>query len=124
MIVGKYLKEKYVQNVEHNIKLNKKNNNDPKFQNKKNNRNKINEDYGFTNEEIIKLYNTEAKQADKVYKAFITNGVSRIEKVNGRFLASQLIKLDVLNQQNNRIIEQNDEIIDLLKEIRENRKKE
>lgn len=50
-------------------------------------------------------YIREAKLADKVYKAYITDGVSRLEKVNGRFLASQSIKTDILIEQNNRIIE-------------------
>jgi len=50
-------------------------------------------------------YVREAKLADKVYKAYITDGLSRIEKVNGRFLASQSIKTDILIEQNNRIIE-------------------
>ena len=58
-----------------------------------------------------------AKKADIVYKSYITDGISRIEKVNGRFLASQLVKLDILSQQNNQIIKQNNEIIGLLKEI-------
>ena len=55
-------------------------------------------------------FQLEAKLADKVYKAYVTDGVSRLEKVNGRFMASQSIKLDML-------IEQNDIIIGLLKEI-------
>lgn len=55
-------------------------------------------------------YVHDAKLADKVYKAYITDGLSRIEKVNGRFLASQTIKMDVL-------IEQNNEIIRLLKKV-------
>ena len=91
-----------------------------KYQNKKDKRDKIHEDYGFTNDEIFKMYHEEAREADTVYKAYITDGISRLEKVNGRFLASQLIKLDVLNQQNNHIIQQNNEIIELLKEIAEN----
>lgn len=49
-------------------------------------------------------YITEAKLADEVYKAYVTDGLSRIEKVNGRFLASQSIKTDILIEQNNRII--------------------
>ena len=93
-----------------------------KYQNKMDERSKINEDYGFTDDEIFRIYQVESKQADKVYKAFVTGGVSRLEKVNGRFLASQLRKLDVLSQQNNRIIQQNNEIIELLKEIAENTK--
>ncbi len=50
-------------------------------------------------------YVKEAKLADTVYKAYITDGVSRLEKVNGRFLASLSIKADVLIEQNNRIIQ-------------------
>ena len=57
-------------------------------------------------------FQLEAKLADKVYKAYVTDGVSRLEKVNGRFMASQSVKLDML-------IEQNDTIISLLKEINE-----
>lgn len=100
----------------------KKEEREQKYQNKIDERGKINEDYGFTDDEIFRIYHIESKQADKVYKAFVTGGVSRLEKVNGRFLASQLRKLDVLSQQNNRIIQQNDEIIGLLKEIAENTK--
>lgn len=50
-------------------------------------------------------YAAEAKLADHVYKAYITDGVSRLDKINGRFLASQSIKTDILIEQNNRIIE-------------------
>ena len=50
-------------------------------------------------------YITEAKLADEVYKAYVTDGLSRLEKVNGRFLASQSIKTDIMIEQNNRIIE-------------------
>lgn len=50
-------------------------------------------------------YVTEAKLADEVYKAYVTDGISRLDKVNGRFLASQSIKTDILIEQNNRIIE-------------------
>lgn len=50
-------------------------------------------------------YVREARLADKIYKAYITDGISRLEKVNGRFLASLSIKADVLIEQNNRIIE-------------------
>lgn len=57
-------------------------------------------------------YSLESKMADKLYKAYINDGISRIEKVNGRFLASQTLKLDM-------IIEQNNTIIQLLKEIRD-----
>jgi ribosomal protein L40E len=49
-------------------------------------------------------YVTEAKLADEVYKAYVTDGLSRLDKVNGRFLASQSIKTDILIEQNNRII--------------------
>lgn len=49
-------------------------------------------------------YVTEAKLADEVYKAYITDGLSRLDKVNGRFLASQSIKTDILIEQNNQII--------------------
>lgn len=89
------------------------------FLDKNEKRHEINDKYGFTDDEIIRIYHTEARQADKVYRSFVTDGVSRVDKVNGRFLASQLIKLDILSQQNNRIIQQNDEIIDLLKKIAE-----
>lgn len=50
-------------------------------------------------------YATEAKLADQVYKAYITDGLSRLDKVNGRFLASISMKNDILIEQNNRIIE-------------------
>ena len=46
-------------------------------------------------------YKHEAKLADKVYKSFVTDGISRLEKVNGRFLASQTIKLDILERRDN-----------------------
>lgn len=55
-------------------------------------------------------YRLEAKLADTAYKSYVTDGVSRLEKVNGRFLASQTVKLDM-------IIEQNNQIINLLEEI-------
>ena len=57
-----------------------------------------------------KEYKIEAKLADKVYKSYVTDGVSRLEKVNGRFMASQTVKLDML-------VEQNEKIINLLEEI-------
>lgn len=50
-------------------------------------------------------YVTEAKLADQVYKAYITDGISRLDKINGRFLASQSIKTDIIIEQNNRVIE-------------------
>ena len=44
-------------------------------------------------------YREEAKKADILYKAYVTGGVSRLEKINGRFLAVQTLKLDVLIEQ-------------------------
>ncbi len=67
----------------------------------------------------ISEYKNEANLADKVYKAYVTNGISRLDKVNGRFLASQTIKLDVLIEQNKQLIEQNNTIIKLLEKISE-----
>ena len=67
----------------------------------------------------ISEYSHESKLADKVYKAYVTNGISRLDKVNGRFLASQTIKLDFLIEQNQQLIKQNDVIIDLLTKIYE-----
>ena len=67
----------------------------------------------------ISEYSHEAKLADKVYKSYVTNGISRLDKVNGRFLASQTIKLDVLIEQNKQLIQQNDKIIELLEKISE-----
>lgn len=64
-------------------------------------------------------YKQEAKLADKVYKSYVTDGISRLDKVNGRFLASQTIKLDILIEQNKQLINQNSEIINLLKIISE-----
>ena len=52
-----------------------------------------------------KDYMIEAKLADNVYKSYVTDGVSRLEKINGRFMASQNMKLDLLIEQNNRIIQ-------------------
>lgn len=62
-------------------------------------------------------YIHDAKLADKVYKAYITDGLSRLEKVNGRFLASQTIKMDILIEQNNSLLKQNNEIIRLLEKL-------
>lgn len=64
-------------------------------------------------------YQQEAKLADKVYKSYVTNGLSRLDKVNGRFLAAQTIKLDVLIEQNKQLINQNNRIIELLEKIYE-----
>ncbi len=76
----------------------------------------------------LNQYREEAKKADILYKAYVTGGVSRLEKINGRFLAVQTLKLDVLIEQNNKIIEsleisandngqKNSEIIKLLEII-------
>ena len=67
----------------------------------------------------ISEYSHEANLADKVYKSYVTNGISRLDKVNGRFLASQTVKLDVLIEQNKQLIQQNDKIIELLEKISE-----
>ena len=67
----------------------------------------------------ISEYSHEAKLADRVYKSYVTNGISRLDKVNGRFLASQTVKLDVLIEQNKQLIQQNDKIIELLEKISE-----
>lgn len=64
-------------------------------------------------------YSQEANLADRVYKSYVTNGISRLDKVNGRFLASQTIKLDILIEQNKQLIEQNNTIIKLLEKISE-----
>lgn len=57
-----------------------------------------------------KDYFIESTLADKIYKSYVTAGISRLDKVNGRFLALQNMKLDI-------IIEQNTKIIELLEEI-------
>ena len=67
----------------------------------------------------ISEYSHEAKLADRVYKSYVTNGISRLDKVNGRFLASQTVKLDILIEQNKQLIQQNDKIIQLLEKISE-----
>ena len=83
----------------------------------------VEEEVGSLDERLVNKkssqYNREAKLADRVYKSYVTDGISRLEKVNGRFLASQTIKLDILIEQNQQLIEQNREIIDLLKIISE-----
>ncbi|WP_299522815.1 zinc ribbon domain-containing protein [uncultured Methanobrevibacter sp.] len=81
------------------------------------NRTTTEKEYDFYFEDIVQQFKEDAKKADKVYRAYVTSGISRLEKINGRFLASQLIKLDILNKQNKRIIEQNDAIIDLLTQL-------
>lgn len=60
--------------------------------------------------EKTKDYSIEVKYADQLYKAYVNDGISRLDKVNGRFLAAQNLKLDT-------IIEQNEIIIDLLKKL-------
>ena len=65
----------------------------------------------------ISEYSHEARLADRVYKSYVTDGISRLDKVNGRFLASQTVKLDILIEQNKELIEQNRNIIKLLEKI-------
>ena len=60
--------------------------------------------------EKTKDYSIEVKYADQLYKAYVSDGISRIDKVNGRFLAAQNLKLDT-------IIEQNEIIIELLEKL-------
>lgn len=67
----------------------------------------------------ISEYKHEANLADQVYKAYVTNGISRLDKVNGRFLATQTVKLDILIEQNKELISQNRKIIELLEKIEE-----
>ena len=55
-------------------------------------------------------YIIESHIADKVYKSYITDGISRLDKINGRFMASQNMKLETIIEQNNRIIELLEEI--------------
>ena len=55
-------------------------------------------------------YLIESKLADNIYKSYVTDGISRLEKINGRFMAAQNMKLDI-------IIEQNTKIIQLLEKI-------
>lgn len=88
-----------------------------KLAKKMENRTATEREYGFFYDDVSEIYKEDAKKADKVYKAYITGGISRLEKVNGRFLASQLIKLEIINQQNSRIISQNDEVIEQNNEI-------
>lgn len=57
----------------------------------------------YTNKQ--KDYLIESHLADNVYKSYVTGGVSRLDKINGRFLAAQNMKLDLLIEQNNRIIQ-------------------
>lgn len=55
-------------------------------------------------------YIIESQLADKIYKAYVTDGISRLEKINGRFMAAQNMKLDILIEQNTRIIQLLEEI--------------
>lgn len=43
--------------------------------------------------------------ADALYKNYVIDGASRLDKVNGRLLASINLKLDAVAEQNDRIIE-------------------
>ena len=52
-----------------------------------------------------KDYLIESKLADNVYKSYVTDGISRLDKVNGRFMAAQNMKLDILIEQNTKIIQ-------------------
>lgn len=52
-----------------------------------------------------KDYLIEAKLADNIYKSYVTDGISRLDKVNGRFMAAQNMKLDILIEQNTKIIQ-------------------
>ena len=68
------------------------------------NRSTTEKEYDFFFEDKAEQFKKDTKKADKVYKTHVTSDISRLEKVNGRFLASQLIKLDILNEQNNHYI--------------------
>ena len=50
-------------------------------------------------------YLIEAKLADNIYKSYVTDGISRLDKINGRFMAAQNMKLDILIEQNTKIIQ-------------------
>lgn len=52
-----------------------------------------------------KDYLIEAQLADNIYKSYVTDGISRLDKVNGRFMAAQNMKLDILIEQNTKIIQ-------------------
>lgn len=49
-------------------------------------------------------YRIDLKIAEEIYKIYDENGVARFDNVNGRLLASQTRKIDILIEQNNRII--------------------
>lgn len=49
-------------------------------------------------------YARDLRIAEELYKIYDKNGVARLDNVNGRFLASQTRKMDILIEQNNRII--------------------
>lgn len=53
----------------------------------------------------IKQYQENARKADRLYKAYVTDGVSRLDKINGRFLATQTLMLEKIIEQNNHMIE-------------------
>ncbi len=54
-----------------------------------------NPDNGFGKDVIL---------ADEIYNQYRVNGINRVDKINGRLLASQTAKLDTLIQQNSKII--------------------
>ncbi|MGL6298726.1 MAG: hypothetical protein ACRC1M_06105, partial [Methanobacteriaceae archaeon] len=58
----------------------------------------------------------QSDMANQLYKTYI-GGLGRIEKINGKFLATHALQLDELYEQNQIIIEQNYIIIDLLTKI-------
>lgn len=55
-----------------------------------------NHDYGFGKDVML---------ADEIYNQYRVNGINRVDKINGRLLASQTVKLDTIIQQNSKIIE-------------------
>ncbi|WP_292745980.1 hypothetical protein [Methanobrevibacter sp.] len=73
-------------------------------------------DFQLVNRKISE-YQHEAKLADSVYKVYVTNGISRLDKINGRFLATQTVKLDIIIEQNQQLIKQNRTIIELLEKL-------
>lgn len=62
-------------------------------------------------EDKKKDYFIESTLADSIYKSYITDGISRLDKINGRFLAAQNMKLDILIEQNTKIIQLLEEIV-------------
>ncbi|MGA2677361.1 MAG: hypothetical protein ACLQG5_10475 [Methanobacterium sp.] len=65
----------------------------------------------FDAQEILN-YKNDVELADLLYKAYVTLGISRLDKVDGRFLASQTIKLDTIIEQNTKIIELLEKIVE------------